>query len=132
MKYLLDTCAISDFFKKIPATLDRLKRVKSNQLLVSSITVAEIEYGLELNPERAAKIKPLWNALMKEITLIPFAYDEAKSAALVRAKLKSNTIGAYDCLIAGTAIAHNLILVTSNMREFSRLNDLLEIENWRM
>ncbi len=131
MKYLLDTCVISDFFKKIPYTIERFKQSSSSDLAVSTVTVLEIEYGLQLNPERENKLRPLWQALIAEIETVPFDSQEAVCTALLRARLRSQIIGAYDCIIAGTAFAHNLILVTSNIREFGRLANVISLENWR-
>ena len=51
MKYLLDTCVISDFVKGVPNTLNQIKKTPPNELAVSSITVMEIQYGLLLNSE---------------------------------------------------------------------------------
>jgi tRNA(fMet)-specific endonuclease VapC len=131
MRYLLDTCVVSDFFKKLPNTIERFKQIPSNKLGVSTITIIEVEYGLQLNPERAAKLRPLWDALIVEIEVLPLDSQVALSTAILRAHLKSKMIGAYDCIIAGTALAHSMILVTSNMREFSRLENLISIEDWR-
>jgi tRNA(fMet)-specific endonuclease VapC len=57
---------------------------------------------------------------------------EAEQAAQIRAALKSQgqPIGAYDVLIAATALQHNLIMVTTNQREFERVLGL-QTENWR-
>ena len=55
MKYLLDTCVISDYVKGEPGTLKHIQRVKPSEIVISSITVMEIEFGLELDKIRAAK-----------------------------------------------------------------------------
>jgi tRNA(fMet)-specific endonuclease VapC len=57
---------------------------------------------------------------------------EAEQAAQIRATLKTQgqPIGAYDVLIAPTALQHNLIMVTANQREFDRISGL-QTENWR-
>lgn len=132
MSYLLDTCAISDFFKKIPNVIKNFKHCTPQQIYVSSITAMEIEYGLQLNPEREKKIRPLWSSLAEEIQLISFTSHCALAAAKFRTDLKrmGSPIGPYDVLIAGTAVAHGLILVTSNCKEFERVESL-SIVNWR-
>jgi tRNA(fMet)-specific endonuclease VapC len=58
MRYLLDTCVISDFIKGEPGTLIRLKQTPPNDIAVSIITVMELRYGLALNPQRAQKVEP--------------------------------------------------------------------------
>ncbi|MEI6328866.1 MAG: hypothetical protein WCP16_06515 [Pseudanabaena sp. ELA645] len=45
-------------------------------------------------------------------------------------KLAGTPIGAYDVLIAATALTHRLIIVTANVREFERIPNL-QIQNWR-
>lgn len=131
MKYLLDTCVVSDFFKKEPNTIRHFKKTSVNEIAISTMTISEIEYGLKLRPEREIKLRPIWDAFLEEIAVLPFDSQEALCAAILRARLKSNTIGAYDYIIAGTALAHNIILVTSNMREFVRLTGLINLEDWR-
>lgn len=132
MNYLLDTCVISDFFKKRPSVVKRFEAVSPEKLNISTITVMEIEYGLKLNSERETKIRPLWKALLDHIHVIHYSPKCAAASALVRASLKSSgqSIGPYDVLIAGTSLAHNLIMITSNMKEFTRISDLI-IEDWR-
>lgn len=132
MKFLLDTCTVSDFFKQVPSTIKRFKQTSSRNLAISAITVMEIEYGLNINESRATKIRPLWDMFLEEIFVFPFREDEASSTALLRKHLRKQTIGAWDIMIAGTAFAHDLCIVTSNMSEFGRLDSLIKIENWRV
>jgi len=72
------------------------------------------------------------DAFFHAIEILPYDRDAAEATARVRAELKKRgqPIGAYDVLIAGTALAHELILVTSNLREFNRIEGL-RLENWR-
>lgn len=132
MNYLLDTCVISDFFKKIPAVVHQLKKRSPGQIHVSTVTIMEIEYGLRLHEEREKKIRPQWESLLQQIRVVPFSSPCACAAATLRSKLKSIglPIGPYDILIAGTSLAHDFILVTSNFNEFKRINEI-EIEDWR-
>ena len=132
MNYLLDTCVISDFFKKEAATITRFQSVSPKQLHVSAITVMEIEYGLKLNPEREKKIRPIWESLTDIIQIILFSTHCAQQAALLRANLKNSCqpIGPYDILIAGTALANDMTVITSNMKEFIRMPEI-KVENLR-
>jgi tRNA(fMet)-specific endonuclease VapC len=132
MLYLLDTCVISDFVKGEPGTQIRLKQTPPSEIAVSVITVMELAYGLELNPQRAKKIKPVIDNFLSSIMLLPFSVTESESAAQIRATLKvlGQPIGAYDVLIAATALQHQLIMVTANQREFDRVPDL-QTESWR-
>ncbi|MDX2212967.1 MAG: type II toxin-antitoxin system VapC family toxin [Oculatellaceae cyanobacterium bins.114] len=132
MQYLLDTCVISDFIKGEPGTLARLKQTPPADIAVSVVTVMELRYGLALNPQRAQKIEPTIASLLSSITILRFSGLEAEQAAQIRVILKAQgqPIGAYDVLIAATALQHQLVMVTANQREFDRVPGL-QTENWR-
>jgi len=132
MGYLLDTCVISDFVKGEESTLKVLKSNIPSDIFISSLTVMEVKYGLAINLQRAIKIQSLIETLLGTITILPFGVEEAEQAAKIRSILKiaGTPIGAYDVLIAATALTQNHILVTSNVREFQRVPNL-QIENWR-
>ena len=88
-------------------------------MAVSVLTRMEVAYGLALNADRARELAPVLQAFFSAITTLPFDEPDALAAAAVRAALKSQgqPIGAYDVLIAGTALARGLIAVTSNVGE---------------
>ncbi|MFG6094652.1 type II toxin-antitoxin system VapC family toxin [Leptothoe sp. ISB3NOV94-8A] len=132
MQYLLDTCVISDFIKGEPGTQTRLKQTAPTDIAVSVITVMELRYGLLNNPQRAQKIEPTIVTLLDSITILPMGIEEAEEAAQIRARLKEQgqPIGAYDILIAATALQHSLLMVTANQREFDRVPGL-QTENWQ-
>lgn len=92
----------------------------------------EIEYGLRLNPDRAKKIAPVLQAFLSEIRIQPFEDTDAQAAGAIRVSLQRQglPIGSYDILIAGTALARGMTLVTSNTSEFSRVSGLV-LEDWR-
>lgn len=131
--YLLDTCTISDFLRGDRPTQKKLQSVSPNQIALSSITIMEVKYGCALNPSMEKKFQPYFAKLISLTRTIPFDDLSAQLAAKLRAELKQKgtPIGAWDLLIASTALAHNLVLVTSNLREFSNVT-LLELENWRL
>lgn len=132
MRYLLDTCVISDFIKGEAGTKIRLKQTPPVDIAVSAITVMELRYGLVLNLQRAQKIEPAISSFLSSATILPFSTVEAEQAAQIRAVLKSQgqPIGAYDVLLAATALQHNLLMITANQREFDRVPGL-QTENWR-
>jgi tRNA(fMet)-specific endonuclease VapC len=92
----------------------------------------ELRYGLLINPQRAQKVEPLISSFLTSVTVLSFGNAEAEQATQIRAVLKSKgqQIGAYDVLIASTALQHNLLMVTANQREFDRVPSL-QAENWR-
>ncbi len=132
MKYLLDTCTVSDFVKGHPNVLARVKATPPNLIAVSVLTRTEVDYGLALNAERARKLAPMLDAFFSTIATLPFDEADAKAAAAIRAALKTmgQPIGAYDVLIAGAGLARGLVVVTSNVAEFRRVSGLL-VEDWR-
>ena len=132
MKYLLDTCTVSDFVKGQPNVLARIKATPPNLIVVSALTRMEVDHGLALNTERAKKLAPILDAFFSTIATLPFDEADAQAAAAIRATLKTQgqPIGAYDVLIAGTGVARGLVVVTSNVGEFKRVSGL-HIEDWR-
>lgn len=132
MKYLLDTCVISDFVRGEPGTLRRIKATSPALLAISSITAMEIEYGLCLNPERGEKLAKPLGILLDRLAMVPFDREDALAAAGLRATLRraGTPVGAYDVLLAGCALRRGLIFVTANTGEFARIQGL-GLENWR-
>ena len=132
MKYLLDTCTVSDFVKGQPKVLARVKATPPNLIAVSAITRVEVAYGLALNVARARKLAPMLDAFFSTIATLAFDEADAQAAAVIRATLKTQgqPIGAYDVLIAGTGLARGLVVVTSNAGEFKRVSGL-QVEDWR-
>ncbi|GAB4216070.1 MAG: type II toxin-antitoxin system VapC family toxin [Synechococcales cyanobacterium] len=132
MRYLLDTCVISDFIKGEAGTKFRLKQTPPTDIAVSAITVMELRYGLAFNPQRAQQVEPAISSFLSAITILPFRTVEAEQAACIRAVLKSQgqPMGAYDVLIAATTRHHHLLMITANQKEFDRVPGL-QTENWR-
>lgn len=132
MKYLLDTCTVSDFVKGQAGVLARLKATAPQLVAVSSITRMEIEFGLALNPQRARKLAPMLDAFLSTVATLSFDEADAQAAAGIRATLQKQgtPIGAYDLLIAGCGLARGLVVVTANVAEFQRVGGLL-VEDWR-
>ncbi|MBX9877435.1 MAG: PIN domain-containing protein [Candidatus Obscuribacterales bacterium] len=130
--YLLDTCTLSDFFAGNGNTKQKLGAMSPSSVALSTVTIMEILYGFELNLAIAKKFSTAFGSLCASVQILPFDQAAAEAASVVRAKLKvqGTPIGSFDLLIAATALASNSILVTSNTREFKRV-DKLKIENWR-
>lgn len=130
--YLLDTCTVSDFVKGNRSTLEKIYSLSPRDLYLSAISYMEIEYGLKNNPQKALVIQNVLHDFLGSIHILDFSTEEAISAGLIRVDLKKmgKPIGPYDLLIAATAIHHNLVLVTSNVKEFQRVKGLT-CEDWR-
>jgi tRNA(fMet)-specific endonuclease VapC len=129
--YLLDTnICIYTINKKPIEVLKKLKLKSSKDIYISSITIAELEHGVEKSnfPERN-KV-----ALVEFMSLFQILYytdSDASFYGKIRSDLekRGKIIGTMDMLIASQALSHNLILVTNNVKEFERIENI-KIENW--
>lgn len=130
MKYMLDTNMCIYAQKRNPNVLAKIQENYQKGLVVSSITLAELEYGVQasVNPEKNTI------ALLKFLSIVevmPFESAAASEYGKIRADLrrKGTPIGNMDMLIAAHAKSENLIVVTHNTREFERVEGLLH-EDW--
>lgn len=131
MRYLLDTNVCIYLIQKKPAAVvRRLERERPDDVAISSVTLAELEYGVEKRQHQQQDRTALEEFLLP-LGILPFGEAAARVHGRIRAILerKGRPIGAYDLMIGCTALAAGLVLVTNDEREFRRIPDL-EIENW--
>jgi tRNA(fMet)-specific endonuclease VapC len=129
-QYLLDANAVITLLNdKTSNAGRRLRREKPDDVAIPAIVVHELFYGA-FKSSRVAQNLALIDAL--EFAVLEFDKEDARQAGAIRALLvsKGTSIGAYDVLIAGQAVARNLILVTHNTREFGRVPGL-RLEDWQ-
>lgn len=133
MDYLLDTNACIALINGHPAAVrSRLQRATAAaRVLVSSIAIFELWYGVHKSTRQEFNRKRLDAFLAGPILLLPFEDADAHIAGAVRAALEADgkPIGAYDLLMAGQALRHELTLVTANVSEFSRVK-ALKWQDW--
>ena len=133
MMYMLDTNVCIYAINKKPITyikkLDLLEKKKHN-IVISSIVLAELQYGVANSQHKEQNQINLDNFLNK-LEIIDFSAKCAFYYGELRAELKQNrvSIGNNDLLIASHALCEQAILVTNNISEFGRINKLL-LENW--
>jgi tRNA(fMet)-specific endonuclease VapC len=129
---LLDTNVLSDFVRGENSVRSRLLETAPADIACSAVSVMEVDHGLALAPARARRLRPVLDALLAAVTLLPLSVEDARAAGNLRAALRrrGRPIGPYDVLIAGAALARGLVLVTANTREFARVAGL-NLENWR-
>lgn len=128
--FLLDTNILLYAFKGEGKCRAHIASAPPQTLALSSITVFEIEFGLA----KSTKPEPLREFLggfQKRSQLLNLDQPAAAQAGQLRAHLArlGLPIGPYDLLIAGTALANDMTLVTRNIREFERVPGL-RVENW--
>lgn len=129
--YLLDTNICIYIIKRKPKeVLTTLKEKSKSGIAVSSLTVAELEYGIEKSDAKEKNRISLIE-LLSIFTIIPFDDRDAAEYGRIRADLerKGRVIGEIDMLLAAQSRCKKLIFVTNNIREFSRVQNL-RLENW--
>ena len=131
MRYLLDTNACIGFLAgRAPGVVERLGSLPPTDVAVCSVVKTELFYGAARSaaPERTLAAQ---REFLAQFVSLDFDDRAAEVAGRVRAELTSRgePIGPYDLLIAATALANDLALVTRNVGEFGRVNGL-RIENW--
>lgn len=131
MRYLLDTNAcIRVLNNSSPGLVARLKGEDPSNIRLSAVTKAELFYGAHHSSRPSANLRLLERFFAPFISL-PFDDRCAEYCGLIRAELSAQgkLIGPYDLQIASVAKANDLILVTHNTREFSRVVGL-QVEDW--
>lgn len=132
MRYLLDTnICIYVINEKPPKVLRRFEQYPVHEFAISSITHAELQYGVSKSRHKTRNQAALDEFLLP-LTILPFGGKTlAERYGEIRVFLESEgkTIGPLDTLIAAHALSLNLIIITNNIAEFSRIPDL-KCENW--
>lgn len=132
MRYLLDTNILIALSKPIPdSPLSRwLQRCPASDLVLSSVVLAEIEYGIAKST-RQAHNRQVFDAIVQGFRIEAFDQTASRCYGSLRAELerRGQLIGPNDLMIAAHALALDLTLVTDHTGEFSRVAGL-RVENW--
>jgi tRNA(fMet)-specific endonuclease VapC len=128
--YILDTNTLIYYFKGQGQVAHNLLNTPSQEIIVSTIVVFELQVGIAKSTSPTKRINQL-QQLLSQVIQVDFNRDMALSAATIRAQLEQQgtPIGPMDVLIAGTAVSLQATLVTHNVREFSRIPGL-SIADW--
>jgi len=132
ISYLLDTNAVIALIgRKSDELVKRIFNSPPNSIALSSIVVYELYFGAHKSVKVQYNLETL-RFLLADFPIIEFDQQDAFIAGEVRAILerKGTPIGPYDILIAGQAKARNLTLVTNNIDEFIRVENL-QVEDWQ-
>jgi tRNA(fMet)-specific endonuclease VapC len=127
--YLLDTDICVFFLQKKFNLIDKIDAVGQENCYVSEITLAELLYGAENSnsvKRHLAEVEEFENAF-RIIPLHTVLRRYAKEK--VRLRKAGTPIAEFDLLIGATALSHDLVMVTGNVKHFKKLKDL-QIENW--
>jgi len=109
--------------------MTNLQKLSPGDVFLSNIVKAELIFGAKKSLQREKNEKKL-KIFFNEFECLSFDDQSAESYGEIRSYLEraGNHIGNNDLLIAATAIANDLILITRNVREFSKIASLKIIE----
>ena len=130
IKYMLDTNICIYVINARPAAvLSRFRRERLGEIGISTITAAELAFGVAKG--KSQRNRDALEMFMAPLEVLPFDACVIWRYGELRTELESRgqPIGALDTMIAAHALAANAILVTNNTREFSRVPGL-RLENW--
>ena len=132
MKYLLDTDICSYIIRKRPHNLiDKFKSIPLGEIGISVITICEFESGIPVS-SHPEKLRTAIDTFLSPFTIIDFQQTDAISFGVIDSSLQSKgvPIGDMDTMIASQAISRGLILVTNNVKHYSRVPKLT-YESWK-
>jgi tRNA(fMet)-specific endonuclease VapC len=130
MLFMLDTNAVSAVMRGSAFMDKKLLALDSSEWCISAITHSEICYGLALRPE-ATKLARAAAAFLAAATTLPWDAAAAEAHGRLRARLRTagTPIGDFDEMIAAHALALGAVIVTDNLRHFSKVEGL-KFETW--
>jgi tRNA(fMet)-specific endonuclease VapC len=131
MKYMFDTNICIYLIKQQPReVINKFQRITPGEIAISTVTVAEMIYGVEKSQYKE-KNKAALQAFLAPLEIVDFDFAAAQQYGVVRAYSENigKPIGAYDLMIAAHALSLGFVLVTNNEQKFQRIPDLI-VENW--
>ncbi|CAM2842137.1 tRNA(fMet)-specific endonuclease VapC [Methylobacterium mesophilicum] len=130
LTYMLDTNICIYVIKRHPAAIREKFNALAEQLCISSITLGELHYGAEKSVRRAENLTNI-TRFVARLEVLLFTDKAAAHYGQVRAELEraGTPCGIHDMQIGAHARSEGLIVVTNNMREFSRMPGVRS-ENW--
>lgn len=138
-RYLLDTCVVSELVRsrRNAAVVEFVDGKPEEALFLSALTIGELEKGVEklLDPERKDRLRAwIGHDLARRFQgrVLPVDAEVATTwgRMLARSELRGEPLPVVDSLIAATALAHHLVVVTRNTPDLERCG--AEVQNpWR-
>ena len=131
MKYMLDTNTCIYIIKKSPIKVyEKLKQLNISDVVISVITLNELEYGISKS-SNIEKNRIALTKFLAPIDVMPYEENCTTVYGEIRTILekKGKPIGSMDLMIASHALTLGSVLVTNNVKEFKRVPGL-KIENW--
>jgi tRNA(fMet)-specific endonuclease VapC len=129
-KYMLDTNICIYLMKHQPVEVrERFAQCFVGDVVISSITLAELEYGVACSGPSQAHNRRVLDDLLQDIVVLPFDANAAQTYGPLRAAHRERQKDALDKLIASQALSLGVTLVTHNVADFHGFRGLA-IENW--
>jgi tRNA(fMet)-specific endonuclease VapC len=128
-KYLLDTNICIYYIKGKFQLKEIFEHVDPSNCFISEITLAELKFGVA-NSEHKEKNKKALSDFLSALTLVPIFHSlDLYATEKARLRKSGNNVDDFDLLIGVTAVTHNLVMVTNNIKHFRKIKDI-EIEDW--
>ena len=110
--------------------MNRFNKIKRNQICISVVTFAELQYGVERSSSKKLN-QGILDAFYSHLTILPWNEGAGKEYGKIRTyfEKQGTAIGNMDLMIASHALSRKYILVTNNIKEFERVKNL-KCENW--
>lgn len=129
-KYLLDTHICIYLMKHHPPEVAaRFAQCYVGEVVISAITLAELEYGVACSGAAQAQNRAALAGFLEDVPVAPFDAQAASSYGPVRLASRERQRDALDKLIAAHALALGVTLVTNNEADFAAWPQL-RVENW--
>ena len=131
--FIFDTDIYTNVIRKIPSEelLNRLRKVPRRDQFTTTITIAEVYYGLIKASNRTRLFKLFESVLLPRATILPFDFSAAKKYGAIRSFLEKQgtPLTHADLQIASITLSMNMTLITGNLKHFQRVPQLA-VENW--
>lgn len=129
-RYMLDTNICIYLMKHQPPQVrERFAACYVGDVVISAITLAELEFGVACSPEAQARNQAALASLLEDIQVAPFEAAAARAYGPLRAQHRERNRNALDKLIAAHAMALQVVLVTNKESDFLAFPGLV-VENW--
>jgi tRNA(fMet)-specific endonuclease VapC len=128
-RYLLDTNAANALVRRLQPFRLRSSHIHWSAILISSVTSAEIHYGLAKRPE-ATRLAELVKQFLRDVEIQPWSAELAPHYGTLRAALESSgiTIAPLDLMIAAHALAIDATLISAD-KALAQIG-IMKIEDW--
>ncbi len=131
--FIFDTDIYTNVMRKVPSEilLNRLNKVPRRDQFTTTITIAEVYYGIMKASNRPRLLKLFEDVLLPRATILPFDFAAAKKYGEIRSYLEEQgtPLAHADLQIASISLSVNMTLITGNLKHFQRV-PRLAVENW--